>query len=420
MAQPLLPITYKQAITFACFLVLYEFLTYTANDMIMPGMIQVVKSFNAPETSVASSLTAYVLGGASLQLLLGPVSDAYGRRPMMLLGAFLFFIFTLLIAASNSMDQFLLARFFQGMGLCFISVIGYATIQEIFAEMDAIRLIAIMANAAILAPLLGPLLGAIVIHYTSWRIIFVVIAFCALVALWGLWRYMPEPIGQINTNGVLIPKTRLSFKLVFKNYKKLATNSSFCFSAIAAGIVGIPCLAWIGIAPVIMITEGQLSVLQYGLWQLPIFGATILGNWLLHRLTFKYEIKEIIYAGTALLVFGLLLMALLPYLYGNNYKNLIPGIIVYFFSLSIINAPLNRFCLFITSVSKGTASAIISLSVMIIGAIGIEGASYFYQSHNNFYFGLYSNAISVLFLIFISLTIRSVNTHDEQDVTLSK
>ena len=136
MSEPLIPITRKQAMIFACFLVLYEFLTYIANDMIMPGMLGVVKSFNAPEAMVATSLTVYILGGASLQILLGPISDTYGRRPMMLLGAFLFLIFTLLIACSHSMEQFMVARFFQGMGLCFIGVVGYATIQEIFADMD--------------------------------------------------------------------------------------------------------------------------------------------------------------------------------------------------------------------------------------------------------------------------------------------
>ncbi|RUR19712.1 MFS transporter [Legionella sp. km535] len=404
MSEPIINISRRHAITFACFLVLYEFLTYIANDMIMPGMIHVVTSFNAPESMVATSLTVYILGGASLQLILGPVSDAYGRRPMMLLGASLFFVFTLLIACSHSMDQFLTARFFQGMGLCFIGVIGYATIQELFEEMDAVRLIAIMANAAILAPLLGPILGAIIIHYTSWRVIFVMIALCAILALWGLYRYMPEPIGQIKKDGHQIPRASFSLPTVFKNYWELLSNATFCYSALAIALVGIPCIAWIALAPIIMITEAKLTVIQYGLWQLPIFGATILGNWFLHRLTYKMELKSIIYLGCVILTAGIILMAVLPYFYGNNYIYLIPGVIIYFFALSIINAPLNRFCLFVTSVSKGTASALISLSVMIVGAIGIELASLFYHNHNNLHFGLYCNLVELLFLIFITLT----------------
>src|SRR5688572_20582783 len=104
MAQPLIAITRRHALTFAAFLVLYEFLTYIANDMIMPGMLQVVETFHGPQSAVASSLTAYVLGGASLQLFLGPISDSYGRRPVMLFGAMLFFGFTVMIACSNSLN----------------------------------------------------------------------------------------------------------------------------------------------------------------------------------------------------------------------------------------------------------------------------------------------------------------------------
>ncbi|PWY56003.1 multidrug transporter MdfA [Legionella qingyii] len=404
MTEPLIPITKKQALIFTCFFVMYEFLTYIANDMIMPGMVQVVRSFHAPESAVATSLSVYILGGASLQILLGPISDSYGRRPMMILGAFLFFIFTLFIACSNSMSQFLIARFFQGMGLCFIGVIGYATIQEIFEEMDAIRLIAIMANIAILAPLLGPLIGAVVIHYTSWRYIFVAIALGALVVLWGLWRYMPEPIGQIKRNGELTPKTKFSANKVLQNYKDLFTNRAFCFGTLAAGTVGIPCIAWIALAPIIFIVEAKLTVIQYGLWQLPVFGATILGNWFLHKLTYKYQIKQIVFLGCIILVVGAVLTSLLPYLFGNAYYYLLPGTIIYFFALSVINAPLNRYCLFVTPVSKGTASALVSLCVMVVGAIGTEVANLFYKQHNNLHFGLYCNAIELIFLVFIGLT----------------
>jgi DHA1 family multidrug/chloramphenicol efflux transport protein-like MFS transporter len=404
MPEPLLYISRKKALLFAGFFVLYEFLTYIANDMIMPGMLQVVESFHAPESMVATSLTAYILGGASLQLILGPLSDAWGRRPVMLMGALSFLLFTLVIACSNSMTQFLIARFLQGTGLCFIIVIGYATIQEIFEEMDAIRLIAIMANAAILAPLLGPLLGAIIINYTSWRVIFVSIAFCALLALWGLWKFMPEPIGSKTKAGGIIPRTPYTFRSMLANYKALCLNPAFSFSALATAFLTIPCVAWIALSPIIFISEAKLSVIEYGLWQLPIFASTILGNWLLHRLTYKYKVKDLICLGSVVLVLGVLFMALFPYFYGNNYYYLLPGIILYFFSLSIINAPLNRFSLYSTPVSKGTTSALISLTVMIIGAIGIEGANLFYQQHNNFYFGLYCTVVTAIFVLFILLS----------------
>lgn len=401
MVEPLINITRRHALIFSAYLVFYEFLTYIANDMIMPGMIQVVKTFQGPESAVANSLTAYVLGGASLQIFLGPISDRYGRRPVMMCGLTLFFLCTLFIACSQSMEQFLVARFFQGMGLCFIGVIGYATLQEIFAEVDAVRLVAIMANISILAPLVGPLFGAVVIHYYSWRIIFWGIAVLTLLAFWGLWRFMPEPVGQMKRDGEEIKRVSLSFTTVFQNYKTLIFNRSYMFGAIASGMMGVPCLAWIALSPVILIANAKLSVLQYGFWQLPIFGASILGNLFLMHLTKYYPVKKILMMGTCLLFLGLFLAYLLPAFNDGDYIWLMPGMIIYFLGLGVANAPLQRLVLFATPVSKGTASALMTMGSMLILALGIEVANLVYSTGNNLWFGLFCVASGVVYLLFV-------------------
>lgn len=403
MAHPLINITRKQALIFACFLVLYEFLTYIANDMIMPGMITVVNSFKGPESAIATSLTVYILGGASLQLFLGPLSDSYGRRPVMLIGALLFFICTIFIACSMSIEQFLIARFLQGMGLCFIGVIGYATLQEIFAEMDAIRLISIMANVSTSAPLLGPLFGAAFIQYFSWRYIFILIGVFALLALWGLWRYMPEPIGQKKSDGETIHRIPLTPKVIFSNYKNLLINPPFMFGSIALGLMGLPCVAWIALAPVILVNEGHLTIVQYALWQLPVFGATILGNWLLHRLTHKGSVKKILSIGSAIVLIGLLVTYLLGYFISNYFVWLMPGLVIYFFGLGVAGAPLNRFILFSTPIGKGTTSAVMSMVGMCIQALGIEIANLLYRTHNNILFGLYCAIVGLIFISFLGI-----------------
>lgn len=398
MSQPLINISRRQALSFAGFLVLYQFLTYIANDMIMPGMIHVIDSFHGDESAIATSLTAYVLGGASLQIFLGPISDRFGRRPVMLTGAALFFIFTLLIACSNSIGQFLLARFFEGMGLCFIGVIGYATLQEIFSEMDAVRLISILANISSLAPLLGPLAGATFILYFSWRGIFILIGAFALLALWGLWRFMPEPIGAIKKDGQTIPRVSLAPKIVFSNYKQLLTNPGFMTGAIAAGLLNVPCIAWIAISPIIIITDANLSVIDYALWQLPIFGAGILGNWYLRKLTRTKTLKQIILAGSVFVSFGLLMTYLLPVLFSTYFLWLIPGLTLYGFGLGVVSGPLNRYVLFSTTVSKGTAYAMISMVSMCALGFGVEVGKHVYANHNNIHFGLYCAVSGILYL----------------------
>ncbi len=404
MAQPLINISRRQTLFFAAFLVMYEFLTYIANDMILPGMISVIKTFHGVEADISLSLTVYILGGASLQLILGPLSDRYGRRPVMMIGASLFFIFTVVIACSGSMLQFMIARFFEGMGLCFICVVGYATLQEIFEEMDAVRLMAIMANISILAPLLGPLAGAVFVSYFSWRYIFILIAGFALVALFGLWCFMPESVGQLKRDGTVIQRVPLLPKVILRNYKELLINPVFILSSIALGLAGLPCVAWIALAPVILVTVGKVSLIYYGLWQLPVFTATILGNMVLHKLTRWLSLRQLLALGTAIVSVGLLLTFIVPLWRGEYFIYLLPGLIMYFFGLGIIGSPLSRFVLFSTEVAKGTASALMSMILMCVQALGIQIANGFYASHSNLLLGLYCLIVGILFFTVVWIT----------------
>lgn len=412
MLKPLISISYHRALLFAVFLVLYEFLTYIANDMIMPGMIQVVAMFHGTEAQIASSLTAYILGGASLQIILGPLSDAYGRRPVMLLGAVFFLICTIAIACSQSMNQFLWARYFQGMSLCFIGAVGYALLQEIFNEGDAIRFTSLMASITIVAPLIGPLLGAFVVHHWSWRVIFYIIAMFALLAVWGLWRYMPESVGQQKRDGEWF--TPVPFRLIpiLKNYSALIITPKYMFGAIAGGLAGLPCILWIAFAPVIIVKAGHGSMTEYGCWQIPVFAAAILGNISLQLLTHKFDIYKLMRLGSFIMIISLSFM-LLPYAWPNtHFVAMMPGLIGYFFGLSVVASPLYRYALFITSVTKGTASALMSIIWMLVQAVGIEVGNIVYQHHNNAYFAGYCLLVGCLYCVVMSYILFTSSTSE--------
>lgn len=399
MSTPLIHITRRHVLFFAGFLVLYQFLTYIANDMIMPGMIQVINSFNGPESAVATSLTAYILGGASLQLFLGPISDCYGRRIVMLAGSIIFVIFTLLIPCSQSINQFLWARYFEGLGLCFTTVVGYAALQEMFAEMEAIRLTAILNNVACLAPLLGPLAGATFILHYSWHGIFMLIGVLAIVALLGLWYFMPETIGVTKKDGQVIARIPLTPAVIAKNFYNLLTNLPFMLGACAIGVISAPCIVWIALSPIMIVTDAHLSVIDYALWQLPVFGAGFLGSWYLRHLTQYKTVKQLIVIGASITVIGLFLSWVLPSFLNSHFTYLMPGLLIYSFGIGVAIAPLNRLVLFATPVSKGTAYAVMSMINMCIQALAIETATPVYANHNNSHLGLYYAIVGAIILI---------------------
>ncbi|MCX7114753.1 MAG: MFS transporter [Gammaproteobacteria bacterium] len=397
MSQPLIMISSKEARWFACFLVLFEFSTYIANDMIMPGMLQVVSAFHGSESQVATSLTIYLLGGASLQLFLGPLSDYYGRRPMMLIGAALFLFATFWIGGAQSMSLFLVGRFLQGMGLCFVNVVGYAALQEMFEDMDAIRYVALMANISILAPLMGPICGAMILYVGSWRWIFLVIAMLALVAWIGLSKTMPETIGAPRRVGAVIQPVPLCWRVILKNYRLLFVNRSFMLACFGLALVGTPCIAWIALAPVILVEEAHLTVAQYALWQVPVFGCCILGNLFLHHLTHTKTIRHLIILGTWLTLLSLMLMFAACCVMNGQYVWMMPGLMLYFFALSIVSAPLYRFILIVTPVGKGTASAVMSAILLGTQSVGIELANGLYVTHQNSIFSAYCLAVGLVY-----------------------
>ena len=256
----------RQALLFPLCLVLYEFSTYIGNDMIQPGMLAVVAQYNAGLDWVPTSMTAYLAGGMFLQWLLGPLSDRIGRRPVMLTGVIWFIVTCLATLLAQNIEQFTFLRFLQGISLCFIGAVAVC-----------IKITALMANVALIAPLLGPLVGAAWVHVLPWEGMFILFAALAAISFFGLQRAMPETATRLGE--------KLSIKELGKDYKLVLRNVRFVAGALALGFVSLPLLAWIAQSPIIIISGEHLSSYEYGLLQVPIFGALIAGNLVLARLT---------------------------------------------------------------------------------------------------------------------------------------
>ena len=354
----------RRALLFPLCLVLFEFAAYIANDMIQPGMLAVVAEFNASVEWVPTSMTAYLAGGMFLQWLLGPLSDRRGRRPVMLAGVAFFVVTCLAILLVNSIEQFIAMRFLQGIGLCFIGAVGYATIQESFEEAVCIKITALMANVALIAPLLGPLAGAALIHVAPWQTMFVLFAVLGAISFAGLWRAMPETAS--------LKGEKLSVANMWHDYKQVLANRRFLCGSLALGFASLPLLAWIAQSPVILISGEQLSTFEYGILQVPIFGALIIGNLTLARLSGKTSIPQLIRYGAGPMIVGLMIAAGSTLYSSHAYLWMTAGLSLYAFGIGLANAGLVRLTLFASDISKGTVSAAMGMISMMIFTLGIE------------------------------------------------
>lgn len=372
----------RQALLFPLCLVLYEFSTYIGNDMIQPGMLAVVEQYQAGMEWVPTSMTAYLAGGMFLQWLLGPLSDRIGRRPVMLTGVVWFIVTCLATLLAQNIEQFTALRFLQGISLCFIGAVGYAAIQESFEEAVCIKITALMANVALIAPLLGPLVGAAWVHMAPWEMMFVLFAVLAAIAYYGLWRAMPETATRLGE--------KLSLKELGRDYKAVMKNARFVAGALATGFVSLPLLAWIAQSPVIIISGEQLSSYEYGLLQVPIFGALIAGNLALAKLTSRRTVRSLIILGGWPITLGLVIAALATLLSSHAYLWMTAGLSVYAFGIGLANAGLVRLTLFASDISKGTVSAAMGMLQMLIFTVGIEVSKHAYLAGGNGLFSLFN------------------------------
>ena len=371
----------RQALLFPLCLVLYEFSTYIGNDMIQPGMLAVVEQYNAGIEWVPTSMTAYLAGGMFLQWLLGPLSDRIGRRPVMLTGVVWFIVTCLATLLAQNIEQFTLLRFLQGVSLCFIGAVGYAAIQESFEEAVCIKITALMANVALIAPLLGPLVGAAWVHVAPWEGMFVLFALLAAISFFGLHRAMPETATRLGE--------KLSLKELGRDYKLVLKNVRF---------VAGPLLAWIAQSPVIIISGEQLSSYEYGLLQVPIFGALILGNLVLARLTARRTVRSLIVMGGWPIAAGLMVAAVATVASSHAYLWMTAGLSIYAFGIGLANAGLVRLTLFASEMSKGTVSAAMGMLQMLIFTVGIEVSKHAYAFGGNGLFSLFNLANGLLWV----------------------
>ena len=347
---------------FAVFLVLYEFTTYASNDMIMPGMINIVKQFNAPISLIATSLSLYILGNCALQLFLGPLAERFGKRKVIITGNALFLVFTLMIAMSSNITQFMLGRFFQGSGMAFIAM-GYALIHEKFDDKSAVKIISLMANVSILAPLFGPLIGALILTQTSWPHVFIISGVIGSITLYGLFKYTPQSNATI---------TSLNMRDILATYWNITKSRNFLLGTLCSSIAILPGIAWIGLAPTIIMEAEKLSYISYILYSAIAISGLTISSRVMQYAAGKISFFKLISRGNLVAFIGLII----GIIFNTHINVFVGGLFLYMFGLGIFNGSIMRI---IMSGKEHTQGMVVSLMVFIQTlsmGVGIEIINY--------------------------------------------
>lgn len=348
----------KSLILFAVFFIIYEFNAYIANDMIMPGMMKVVTEFNSPVENIAKSLSLFIIGGSSLQIFLGPLCDRYGKRNILLAGNTLFLIASGIIPFVLSIDQFLAARYFQGLGLCFI-FIGYAMIHELFDDKAAVKLCTLISNISVFAPLIGPVIGSAIIVAANWRYVFIVTAILAVTSLIGLAKNMPN-------NKPDAPQMNL--KEVIQTYVKIISTRTLLQGGLIIAMAMLPMIAWIGMAPILVMQIMGKSFGAYIIYQSLVFGGFILSSISIQFVAGRFSFYTMITRGTIVALIGLAISV-----FGhNNNEIFIFGLFVASFGIGLFNGSIFRIAITSTGLSSSMSAASLNIIQATMLAAGVE------------------------------------------------
>jgi len=237
-----------------------------ATDLYLPSLPSIGAAFQRPVADIQLTLSVYIAGFAVSQLFAGPLSDRFGRRPIMLIGFAIFFAASVLAAFAPSLEVLLLARFLQAIGACAGPVIGRAVIRDIYGPARAAKVLSYMATAWALAPALGPIIGGVLETTLGWRS-----SFWAL-ALFSLGLLIVMGLRQPESNHHRDPHATRPLAIA-RNFATLIRHRSYIGHALMAsfGYAGI--FSFISGSSFLLIEAVGLSPAAYGF----AFGAVVLG-----------------------------------------------------------------------------------------------------------------------------------------------
>jgi MFS transporter, DHA1 family, multidrug resistance protein len=265
-----------------------------ASTIYVPSIPAIAGAFDASIPRVQLTFVAYLLAFAASMLVLGPLSDRYGRRRTIICGLALSSISSVACAVSPTIDFLIAARVIQGIGACAGLVVGRAITREVWGREAAARVIAGRAIAATLMQAFAPVLGGYLQGWFGWRANFAVIAVLAWIAMVLVSRYVPEVRTSTampsRTGGMLASYRTLIGTRRFLSYAFTAAGSHAGFHIFAAG------------APAVLIVGLGIRPEDYGFYaSLPPMGFLV-GSFLSNRLTRRLGIDGLITIGCTVLL----------------------------------------------------------------------------------------------------------------------
>ena len=338
-----------------------------STDMYLPAIPTLCDLWQISLAQANLSLVVFFISFSACLLVHGPLSDRYGRRPILLWGISLYVVGCLLCASSTSITMLVFSRIVQAMGAAAASAMSLALAKDLYDGEGRKKLLAYLGVIVPLCPMVAPTIGAFMLSHVSWRGIFLSQAILSLTALYGAFR-LTEPLQEKGSGG---------FSAAVGRYRDLLRNKAYLGYAISFSLLGFPFFAYIASSADIFITGFGMTEQTYGLYFAFNAFALMIGSFLCSRLCVGIASRTILLVS----VTGMLCSAAaMLYLGGDTPVLFALPMFAYSMFLGMSRPISNHMILEQVQKDAGTASSLLTFFFFICGAIAMETISFNWES----------------------------------------
>jgi DHA1 family bicyclomycin/chloramphenicol resistance-like MFS transporter len=331
-------------------------------DMYLPSLPSITQAFTVSASAAQTTLTSFMFGFSIGMLLYGPLSDSFGRRPVLLGGIVMFALASVACTLSFSIDSLVLFRFVQALGAGAASVLARAIARDAHEPTDAARVLSMLAIVTSIGPLLAPLIGGQLLLLGGWRVVFVVLtlfgAVCAVTAFLRVPETWPR---EKRANSAVLQS--------FAAYGKLLKDPVVWGHLLCGGMAFAAMFSYITATPFVYIEYFHVSAQHYGF----LFGLNIVGimtgNFLNTRLVSRYGPVRMIVVAAAISCAASLFVALVCVTGWGGLWSIVAGLFFVVGVVGLLSANCTTDLMHRYPLNAGAAAAVFGAVQLGLGAL---------------------------------------------------
>lgn len=281
-----------------------------STDLYLPSVPAIGRDLGADVAATQLTLSVFLAAFALAQIPVGPLSDRFGRRPVLVAGLAVYVIASVACALAPSIEALVAARAAQAIGACAGVVLGRAIVRDIHGRERAARMLAYIGTAMALAPMVGPVLGGMVQSLVGWRWNFGILIAFGIAALTLAW------IGLAESNVQRDPSA-LNPRRMAANYRTLIHHRAYLGFALTVSFSYAGLFAFISGSSFVLIDALGVPAERFGYFFAAAVIGYMAGTQVAGRLTLRLGVERMIWIGGAISLAGGLAMVVLTVVAGH-------------------------------------------------------------------------------------------------------